>query len=128
MPGPLPGTLCRMQHGRNLLRLPHLWSSLFLERQAGGPPLGAPGLLGDGCVGQLGRHVPLLGVHLAGSPFRCFFVCLIVGWFNLLGQMAVTAGIDFTFAAFLSTIITLGTGGVNGASGMWASFLSSLLS
>ncbi|EFN58316.1 hypothetical protein CHLNCDRAFT_142334, partial [Chlorella variabilis] len=38
----------------------------------------------------------------------------VTGWFNLLGQMAVTAGIDFTFAAFLSTIITLGTGGVNG--------------
>ncbi|GAB4822974.1 hypothetical protein N2152v2_010020 [Parachlorella kessleri] len=34
----------------------------------------------------------------------------ITGWFNLLGQMAVTAGIDFGLATFLSTIITLSTG------------------
>eukprot|EP00887_Chlorella_sp_A99_P005312 scaffold1.g5312.t1 len=33
------------------------------------------------------------------------------GWFNLLGQVAVTAGIDFTLANFLATIISLGTGG-----------------
>lgn len=30
--------------------------------------------------------------------------------FNLLGQIACTAGIDFTLATFLCTIITLGTG------------------
>lgn len=30
------------------------------------------------------------------------------------GQFAVTAGIDFTLASFLSTIIQLGTGGANG--------------
>ena len=38
----------------------------------------------------------------------------VTGYFNLLGQFAVTAGIDFTFAAFLSTIIMLGTGGAQG--------------
>jgi hypothetical protein len=37
----------------------------------------------------------------------------IPGWFNLLGQVAVTAGIDFTMASFLATIIQLGTGGAN---------------
>lgn len=38
----------------------------------------------------------------------------VTGYFNLIGQVAVTAGIDFTFAQFLCTIITLGTGGYNG--------------
>ena len=38
----------------------------------------------------------------------------VTGWFNLLGQWAVTAGIDFTLASFLSTIILCGTGGANG--------------
>ena len=46
----------------------------------------------------------------------CSHVCCswVTGYFNLLGQFAVTAGIDFTFAAFLSTIIMLGTGGAQG--------------
>jgi amino acid permease (GABA permease) len=32
------------------------------------------------------------------------------GWFNLLGQVAVTAGIDFGFATFFSTFLNLTTG------------------
>ncbi|TFK17300.1 hypothetical protein FA15DRAFT_761129, partial [Coprinopsis marcescibilis] len=37
------------------------------------------------------------------------FTSWITGWFNLLGQVAVTAGIGFGCATFLSTAIALGT-------------------
>ncbi|KAI7839985.1 hypothetical protein COHA_006306 [Chlorella ohadii] len=49
----------------------------------------------------------------------------VTGWFNLLGQWAVTAGIDFTLASFLSTIILCGTGGANG--GGWVATQPQLL-
>lgn len=55
------------------------------------------------------------------APYASF----MTGYFNLLGQVAVTAGIDFTFASFLSTIITLGTGGANG--GGWVPTQAQLL-
>src|SRR5829696_4183079 len=32
------------------------------------------------------------------------------GWFNFLGQVAVTAGIDFGFAAFFSALLNIGWG------------------
>ena len=32
------------------------------------------------------------------------------GWFNLLGQVAVTAGIDFIFANHLAAMFALSTG------------------
>lgn len=38
----------------------------------------------------------------------------VTGWFNLLGQMAITAGITFTCAQFLTIFIMLATGGANG--------------
>ncbi|PSC69717.1 amino-acid permease [Micractinium conductrix] len=55
------------------------------------------------------------------APFASF----LTGWFNLLGQVAVTAGIDYTFASFLCTIIMLGTGGANG--GGWVATQGQLL-
>ena len=70
---------------------------------------GAP-LVGSGAAGwQPPRHSCRLALLAYRTP--CSWV---TGWFNLLGQVAVTAGIDFTLASFLATIITLGTGGVNG--------------
>ena len=37
--------------------------------------------------------------------------CTGSGWFNLLGQVAVTAAIEYTLANHLSAMIVLGTGG-----------------
>ena len=37
---------------------------------------------------------------------------VLSGWFNLLGQVAVTAAIEYTLANHLSAMIVLGTGGV----------------
>jgi len=36
---------------------------------------------------------------------------ILTGWFNLLGQVAVTAAIEYTLANHLSAMIVLGTGG-----------------
>ncbi|KAI0251622.1 APC amino acid permease [Lactifluus subvellereus] len=40
-----------------------------------------------------------------GAPFASW----ITGWFNLLGQVAVTTGISFACANFISTVATIGT-------------------
>lgn len=36
------------------------------------------------------------------------------GWFNIVGQWAVTTSVDFSFAQLLQVIVLLGTGGNNG--------------
>jgi len=40
-----------------------------------------------------------------------YYRCILTGWFNLLGQVAVTAAIEYTLANHLSAMIVLGTGG-----------------
>ena len=35
------------------------------------------------------------------------------GWFNLLGQVAVTAAIEYSLASHLACMIVLGTGGAD---------------
>ena len=44
---------------------------------------------------------------------KCVFCYhfVLAGWFNLLGQVAVTAAIEYTLANHLSAMIVLGTGG-----------------
>ncbi|KAK9276930.1 hypothetical protein L1049_006468 [Liquidambar formosana] len=42
------------------------------------------------------------------------FACWITGWFNIVGQWAVTTSIDFSLAELIQVIILLGTGGKNG--------------
>ncbi|XP_078428380.1 amino-acid permease BAT1 homolog isoform X2 [Wolffia australiana] len=42
------------------------------------------------------------------------FASWITGWFNIVGQWAVTASIDFSLAQLLAVIILLSTGGTNG--------------
>ncbi len=41
----------------------------------------------------------------------CYYCYVLTGWFNLLGQVAVTAAIEYTLANHLSAMIVLGTGG-----------------
>lgn len=40
-----------------------------------------------------------------------YYDYILSGWFNLLGQVAVTAAIEYTLANHLSAMIVLGTGG-----------------
>ncbi|KIM88000.1 hypothetical protein PILCRDRAFT_814677 [Piloderma croceum F 1598] len=46
---------------------------------------------------------------MLAKPKSAPFASWITGWFNLLGQVAVTTGISFACATFLSTVCTLGT-------------------
>ncbi|KAF8390083.1 hypothetical protein HHK36_024604 [Tetracentron sinense] len=50
---------------------------------------------------------------LAG-PNWAPFASWLTGWFNIVGQWAVTTSIDFSLAQLLQVIILLGTGGRNG--------------
>ncbi|XP_024516104.1 amino-acid permease BAT1 homolog isoform X2 [Selaginella moellendorffii] len=48
------------------------------------------------------------------------FAAWITGWFNIVGQWAVTTSIDFSLATLLQVMVLLGTGGANGG-GYYAS-------
>ncbi|KAI3453073.1 hypothetical protein Pfo_009736 [Paulownia fortunei] len=50
---------------------------------------------------------------LAG-PKWAPFASWITGWFNIVGQWAVTTSVDFSLAQLIQVIILLGTGGKNG--------------
>lgn len=50
---------------------------------------------------------------LAG-PSWAPFASWITGWFNIVGQWAVTTSIDFSLAQLIQVMILLGTGGKNG--------------
>lgn len=43
------------------------------------------------------------------TPKQAPFAAWVTGWFNLIGQVAVTTGISFACANFLSTTIAMGT-------------------
>ncbi|EPS72629.1 hypothetical protein M569_02126, partial [Genlisea aurea] len=51
--------------------------------------------------------------NLAG-PTWAPFASWITGWFNIVGQWACTASVDFSFAQLIAVIILLSTGGKNG--------------
>ena len=50
--------------------------------------------------------------HGRNSSLHTLFVC-DAGWFNLLGQVAVTAAIEYSLANHLACMIVLGTGGAD---------------
>lgn len=52
---------------------------------------------------------PYYWAAMLSNPERAPFTSWITGWFNLLGQVAVTTGISFACATFLSTVIEFGT-------------------
>ncbi|THH14288.1 hypothetical protein EW146_g6021 [Bondarzewia mesenterica] len=52
---------------------------------------------------------PYFWAAMLSRPQNAAFASWVTGWFNLLGQVAVTTGISFACANFLSTVCTLGT-------------------
>ncbi|KAH8111566.1 APC amino acid permease [Phellopilus nigrolimitatus] len=53
---------------------------------------------------------PYFWAAMLSEPQHAAFASWITGWFNLLGQVAVTTGISFGCANFISTIATFNTG------------------
>ncbi|OBZ73463.1 Amino-acid permease BAT1 [Grifola frondosa] len=52
---------------------------------------------------------PYFWAAMLSKPENAAFASWICGWFNLLGQVAVTTGISFAVANFISTVATFGT-------------------
>ncbi|KAI0044576.1 APC amino acid permease [Auriscalpium vulgare] len=50
---------------------------------------------------------PYFWAAMLSSPRNAAFASWITGWFNLLGQVAVTTGISFACATFISTAATI---------------------
>ncbi|KZT30162.1 APC amino acid permease [Neolentinus lepideus HHB14362 ss-1] len=71
---------------------------------------------------------PYFWAAMLSPPKDAAFASWITGWFNLLGQVAVTTGISFGCATFISTVCTLGTSFVptaNKTIGIYAAVLVS---
>jgi len=52
---------------------------------------------------------PYFWAAMIAKPQGAPFASWVTGWFNLLGQVAVTTGISFACANFISTVATIGT-------------------
>ncbi|KAH9172426.1 APC amino acid permease [Lactarius sanguifluus] len=52
---------------------------------------------------------PYFWAAMIAKPQGAAFASWVTGWFNLLGQVAVTTGISFACANFISTACTIGT-------------------
>ncbi|KAI0804728.1 APC amino acid permease [Irpex lacteus] len=52
---------------------------------------------------------PYYWAAMLSEPKNAAFASWVTGWFNLLGQVAVTTGISFACASFISTVATFGT-------------------
>ncbi|KAH9995321.1 APC amino acid permease [Russula vinacea] len=52
---------------------------------------------------------PYFWAAMIAKPQGAPFASWVTGWFNLLGQVAVTTGISFACATFISTAATIGT-------------------
>ncbi|KAH9051350.1 APC amino acid permease [Lactarius deliciosus] len=52
---------------------------------------------------------PYFWAAMIAKPQDAAFASWVTGWFNLLGQVAVTTGISFACANFISTACTIGT-------------------
>ncbi|KAF9244151.1 amino acid/polyamine transporter I [Melanogaster broomeanus] len=71
---------------------------------------------------------PYYWAAMLSDPKNAPLASWITGWFNLLGQVAVTTGISFACANFLSTVSTFGTDftpGPNSTIGIYAAVLVS---
>jgi amino acid transporter len=53
---------------------------------------------------------PYFWAAMLAPPQHAAFASWVTGWFNLLGQVAVTTGISFGLAGLISTTATVGTG------------------
>ncbi|KAI0084518.1 APC amino acid permease [Irpex rosettiformis] len=52
---------------------------------------------------------PYFWAAMLSEPRNAPFASWVTGWFNLLGQVAVTTGISFACATFISTVASFGT-------------------
>ncbi|KAI9452252.1 APC amino acid permease [Russula earlei] len=52
---------------------------------------------------------PYFWAAMISSPQSAPFASWVTGWFNLLGQVAITTGVSFACANFISTAATIGT-------------------
>ncbi|KAH9961882.1 amino acid transporter [Russula dissimulans] len=52
---------------------------------------------------------PYFWAAMISSPQTAPFASWVTGWFNLLGQVAITTGVAFACANFISTAATIGT-------------------
>ncbi|KAI0699002.1 APC amino acid permease [Cytidiella melzeri] len=52
---------------------------------------------------------PYFWAAMLSEPRNAAFASWVTGWFNLLGQVAVTTGISFACATFISTVATFGS-------------------
>jgi len=52
---------------------------------------------------------PYFWAAMISSPQSAPFASWVTGWFNLLGQVAITTGVAFACANFISTAATIGT-------------------
>ncbi|KAI1793751.1 APC amino acid permease [Ganoderma leucocontextum] len=65
--------------------------------------------MGEVCSAHPTSGGPYFWAAMLSDPQHAAFASWVTGWFNLLGQVAVTTGISFAAANFISTIATLGT-------------------
>ncbi|CCM03960.1 uncharacterized protein FIBRA_06115 [Fibroporia radiculosa] len=80
----------------------------------------------DGCAHPTSGG-PYFWAAMLCKPEHAAFSSWITGWFNLLGQVAVTTGISFACATFISTLATFNTSFVPSAPrtiGIYAAVLS----
>ncbi|THH10914.1 hypothetical protein EW145_g982 [Phellinidium pouzarii] len=65
--------------------------------------------MGEICSAHPTSGGPYFWAAMLSEPRHAAFASWITGWFNLLGQVAVTTGISFACANFISTIATFST-------------------
>ncbi|PCH34841.1 APC amino acid permease [Wolfiporia cocos MD-104 SS10] len=65
--------------------------------------------MGEVCSAHPTSGGPYFWAAMLSKPENAAFASWITGWFNLLGQVAVTTGISFACATFISTLATFRT-------------------
>ncbi|OCH85847.1 amino acid transporter [Obba rivulosa] len=67
------------------------------------------GIASEICSAHPTSGGPYFWAAMVSPPERAAFASWVTGWFNLLGQVAVTTGISFACATFISTVSTFNT-------------------
>ncbi|RPD53901.1 APC amino acid permease [Lentinus tigrinus ALCF2SS1-7] len=65
--------------------------------------------MGEVCSAHPTSGGPYYWAAMLSDPKDAAFASWVTGWFNLLGQVAVTTGISFAVANFISTLATFNT-------------------
>ncbi|EIW52633.1 amino acid transporter [Trametes versicolor FP-101664 SS1] len=65
--------------------------------------------MGEVCSAHPTSGGPYFWAAMLSEPKNAAFASWVTGWFNLLGQVAVTAGISYGCANFISTLATFNT-------------------